>query len=129
MVSDEEPLQNLHKQLNIILDELNRSTTADFGLAVKKPEKNDNKRSLHSYEKLPVPKGKKSSLTGRIGAANKARKTAQVINVEYETEKKITPKKQVNWENVNIDENMHYDIPMSEKELPIEESSEISDAN
>ena len=24
---------------------------------------------------------------------------------------------------------MHYDIPMSEKELPIEESSEISDAN
>ena len=96
LVSDEEPLQNLHKQLNIILDELNRSTTADFGLAVKKPEKNDNKRSLNSYEKLPVPKGKKSSLTGRIGAANKARKTAQVINVEYETEKKITPKKQVN---------------------------------
>ena len=31
-------------------------------------------------------------------------------------------------EIVNINENMHYDIPMSsEKELPIEESSEISD--
>ena len=88
MDSDEEPLQNLHKHLNIILDELNRPTTADFGLAVKKPEKNANKRSSHSYEKLPVPKGKKSCLTGRVGAANKARKTAQVINVEYEIEKK-----------------------------------------
>ena len=30
-------------------------------------------------------------------------------------------------EIANIDENMHYDIPMSsEKKLPIEESSEIS---
>ena len=28
---------------------------------------------------------------------------------------------------VNINENMHYDIPMPEKELPIEESSETSD--
>ena len=30
LVSDKEPLENLHKQLNIILDELNRSTTTDF---------------------------------------------------------------------------------------------------
>ena len=55
--SDEEPLENLHKQLNIILYELNRSTT-DFGLVINKPEKNENKRSSHNYEKLPVPKQK-----------------------------------------------------------------------
>ena len=38
LVSDKEPLENLHKQLNIILDELNRSTTTDFGLVINTPE-------------------------------------------------------------------------------------------
>ena len=48
-VSDEDPLKNLQKQLNIILDELYRSTTTDFGIVINKPEKkkkkNENKRS------------------------------------------------------------------------------------
>ena len=39
LVSDEEPLENLHKQLNIILDELNISTTTDFVFVINKPEK------------------------------------------------------------------------------------------
>ena len=39
LVSDENPLENLHKQLNIILDELNRSTTTDFSLMIHKIEK------------------------------------------------------------------------------------------
>ena len=64
----------------------------DFGLVINKPEKNENKRSSHSYEKLPVPKQKKSSLTGRVGAANEGRKRVQVINVKSETLKK----KQIN---------------------------------
>ena len=84
LVGDEEPLKNLHKQLNIILDELNRSTTMDFGLVINKPEKNENKRSSHSYEELPVPKRKKLYLTGRVGAANEACKRTQVINVKSE---------------------------------------------
>ena len=84
LVGDEEPLENFHKQLNIILIELNRSTTTDFGIVINKPEKNENKRSSHSYEKLPVPKRKKSSLTGRVGVVNEARKRAQVINVKIE---------------------------------------------
>ena len=89
LVSDEEPLENLHNQLNIILDELNRSATTDFGLAINKPDENENKISLHSQqEKLPIPKRKKSSLTGRVNAANKSRKRAQVINVKSETLKK-----------------------------------------
>ena len=88
LVSDEEPLENPHKQLNIILDELNRSTTMDFGLLINKPEKNENKRSLHSYEKLPVRNRKKPSLIGRVGAENEAQKRAQVINVKSETLKK-----------------------------------------
>ena len=62
LVSDEEPLQNIHKPINIILDELKGSTMIDFDLVVSKSEKNENKRSSHSYEKLPVPKQKKSSL-------------------------------------------------------------------
>ena len=79
---------------------------------------------MHSYEKLPVPKQKKSSLTGRVGAANEGRKRVQVINVKSETLKKNKLMEEI----VNINENIHYDIPMSlEKELPIEESSEISD--
>ena len=48
LVSDKEHLENLHKQLNIIFHELNRSTTTDFGLVINKPEKNENKRSSHS---------------------------------------------------------------------------------
>ena len=120
----EEPLENLHKQLNIILDEVNRSAMTDFGLVINKPEKNENKRSSHSYKKLPIPKRKKSSLTGRVGAANEARRRAQVINVKSETLKKNKLIEEI----VNINKNMHCDIPLSsEKELPIEESSEISD--
>ena len=34
----------------------------DFDLVISKSEKNENERSSHSYEKLPVPKQKKSSL-------------------------------------------------------------------
>ena len=123
LVSDEEPLENLHKQLNIILDELNRSTTTNFGLVMNK-EKNENKRSSHSYEKLPIPKRKKSSLTRRVGATNEACKRIQVINVKSETFKKNGLIEEI----VNMNENMHYDIPMSEKEPPTEKSSEISDA-
>ena len=47
-----------------------------------------------------------------------------MINVKSETLKKNKLIEEI----VNINENMHYDFPMSsEKELPIEESSEISD--
>ena len=43
-VSDEDPLKNLQKQLNIILDELYRSTTTDFGIVINKPEKKKKKK-------------------------------------------------------------------------------------
>ena len=39
LVSDEETSENLQKQLNIILDELYRLRTTDFGLAINNPEK------------------------------------------------------------------------------------------
>ena len=56
-------MQNIHKPINIILDELKGSAMMDFDLVINKSEKkNENKRSSHSYEKLPVPKQKKSSL-------------------------------------------------------------------
>ena len=56
----------------------------DFCLVINKPEINENKRSSHSYEELPVLKRKKLYLTGRVGAANEARKRAQVIDVKSE---------------------------------------------
>ena len=59
-----------------------------FGLVINKPENNENKKSSHSYEKFPVPKRKKSSLTRRVDATNEAHKRAQVINVKSETLKK-----------------------------------------
>ena len=61
----------------------------DFGLLIDKPEKNENKRPLHSCEKLSVPNRKKPSLIGRVGAENEARKRAQVIIVKSETLKKM----------------------------------------
>ena len=39
LVSDEEPLQNIHKPINIILDELKGSTMMDFDLVINKSEK------------------------------------------------------------------------------------------
>ena len=76
-------------------------------------KKNENKRLSHSYEKLPVPKRKKSSLIGRVGAANEAGKRAQLIDIKKETSKENGLIEDI----VNINENMHYDIPTSEKKL------------
>ena len=74
-------------------------------------KKNGNERLSHSFEKLTVPKQKKSSFTGRVGATDEARKTAQVIDIKSETSKENGLIEDI----VNINKKIHYDIPMSEK--------------
>ena len=93
LVTDEEAFDRLKTQLNVALEDLKESVTTDAGLHVRNSPKKSNKRKLSStFEKLPRPKRKKSSLTGRVGVVSEARKAAQSIqvNVNCPKENRVT---------------------------------------
>ena len=87
-------MSNLQYHLKEALNILRKEAKSDHGLILNQREKH---KDLHKkvaqnnyetkFENLPVARKQKSNLTGRVGAANDARKSAQNISV--------APKKQI----------------------------------
>ena len=87
-VTSENALTNLQYHLKKALNILRKERKYDHGLILNQGEKH---KDLHKkvaqnncetkFENLPVPRKQKSNFTGRVGAANDARKSAQNISV------------------------------------------------
>ena len=93
-MTSESALTNLQYHLKEALNVLRKEAKSDHGLILNQREKHKDllkKVVQNNYEakfvNLPVARKQKSNLTGRVGTANDARKSAQNISV--------APKKQI----------------------------------
>ena len=111
MIYDPDTLLTLKQQLTDINESCRKVAPSDGGLFIQRQtkQKNDNKKSV--YANLPIPKQKKSKLTGKVGRSTNNKKKFSKINIlnQFSSQKDI---EKLFAEEVSMSDNAMYDIPL-----------------
>ena len=94
LVDDTSALEDLNEDLRELHDRFKEFTPIDHGLVVEDPKAKkqiQNVLKRKAWENLPVPKEKKSKLTGRVGITSEAKRLACNITIPKDAPK-ITSK-------------------------------------